>query len=83
MFPWMIGKEYPATTVVIQYQAMNPITVNAVTEIIVAVAVHTARCVTPQYASDVHMNVPHVMNQFVKAAQLNAKNAKRYSANNV
>ena len=64
-------------TAATQYQAMNVITANAVTEITAHNAVPIARCVIPHFALGALMSVPVVTSLFVKAVQLNAKNVKR------
>ena len=58
---------------------MIAITANAAIEITVAVAAHIVRCVIPHFVWDVLMNVPDVMNQFVRVALPNVRNAKRRS----
>ncbi len=65
-------------TAATQYQAMNVITANAVTEITAHNAVPIARCVIPHSVWDVRMNVPVVMNRFVRAVPPNARNVKKY-----
>ena len=64
-------------TAAVLYQAMIVTTVSHVTEIIVRSAAHTARCVIPHCVWDVHTNVPHVMNQSVRAVLPNARSARR------
>ena len=64
-------------TVAVPYRAMNVITANTVTEIIVHSAAVTARRVIPRYVLDVPMNVPHAMSLSVRVVQLNAKNVKK------
>ena len=64
-------------TVAIPFRVMNVITANTVIEIIVHSAAVTARCVTPQSASDALMNVQAAMSLFVRVVLINVRNVKK------
>ena len=64
-------------TAAIPYQAMSVITASAATVTIVRSAAHTAKCVTPPCVLVVLMNVPAVMNRFVRVVLINVKNVKK------
>ena len=55
-------------------------TVNIASGIIVRNAAAIVRCVLPQFAWAVLMNVHPAMNLFAKVVQQHAPNAKKYSA---
>ena len=64
-------------TAATQYPVMNVITASAATVTIVRNAAPIAKCVIPHFVWDVLMNVPDVMNQFVRVALPNVRNVKK------
>jgi len=79
----MTGMVSHAMTADTQYQVMIAITVNTANGTTVRNAVAIVKCVIPQSAWAVLMNVHPAMNLFVKVVQHPVRNAKKPSARTV
>ena len=76
----MTGKASHAMTVDTRLLAMIAITVSIASGTTVRSVQLIAKCAIPRFVWAVLMNVPPVMNLFVKIVQQHARNAKKHSA---